>query len=184
MHIIGGKYKKKTLISPDSEEVRPTSGKLRETIFNICQGSILDAEFLDLFAGSGAVGLEALSRGAKHATFVEKSRHAAKVIKANIDALKEHTHTTLIAEDAFQALRGFADEGRKFDIIFADPPYRMGFGIKVLEAVDCLAILKPGGELFIEDEESPPNLEFSLNHLELKSSRKVGRTLLQQFIAK
>lgn len=181
MHIIGGKYKKKILQSPTQEEVRPTSSKLRETLFNICQDSILDAKFLDLFAGSGAVGLEALSRGASQAIFVERGRHVAKVIKANIEELKEEAHTEVIVADVFSTLQHLADKGLKFDIIFADPPYGLGLGEKVLSEVDRLNLLNEEGQLFIEDEESPEHLESHLQHLKVKSLRKAGRTWLRHY---
>ena len=104
MQIIGGKYKKKKLRSPKGKEVRPTSSRLRETIFNLCQGNVEGADFLDLFAGSGAIGLEALSRGAAHVIFIEKSRGVSKIIKDNIDALKESETTQVIIGDALHAL--------------------------------------------------------------------------------
>lgn len=183
LYIIGGKFKKQTLQSPAGEDVRPTSSKLREALFNICQQTIEEAEFLDIFAGSGAVGLEALSRGAKHATFIEKGRHAAKIIKENIEKLKVEPFTEVIVADAFHTLQKFGEAGVQFDIIFADPPYGLGYGEQIIEMVDRYALLKnPIGELFIEDEESPHQLEIPLKRLKLKSKRKEGRCFLSQYI--
>lgn len=181
MYIIGGKYKKKTIQAPHDDETRPTSAKLREALFNICQFSIEGALFLDLFAGSGAIGLEALSRGAQKVIFVEKSRHSTKTIKANIAAFKEEENTEVFVGDVFIILERFAKEGKKFDIIFADPPYGFGLGEQVIEKVDRLFLLNKEGVLFIEDEHSPTHLEPSLHHLTLKTSRRVGRTSLKEF---
>ncbi|MCH9626715.1 MAG: Ribosomal RNA small subunit methyltransferase D [Chlamydiales bacterium] len=173
LHIIGGKHKKRKLIVPKSTAVRPTASQLREALFNICQFSIEGACFLDLFAGSGAMGLEALSRGAREVTFVEKGRPALAALKKNIAALKEETHSTILVGDVLTVpLKG------SFDIIYADPPYGRGLGAALLKRLDSLPILTKEGTLYIEDEEIE---ELELQNLELRRTRAFGRATLFEY---
>lgn len=178
MHIIGGKHKKRTLHVPHSQDVRPTSSLLRESLFNICQMQIEGARFLDLFAGSGAMGLEAISRGAKQATFVDKNKASLVAMKKNIELMHEEGATRLLFMDALKGLEKLSDEGARFDIIYADPPYNMGFSLKILDFLDSHPLLAEGGVLFIEDAafENPP-----LKSLIWKKDRKFGRALLREY---
>ncbi len=105
LRIIGGKYKGRVLKAPKGSATRPTHGMLRESVFNICQNEIAGARFLDLFAGSGAMGLEALSRGASHITLVENDRHALASIRENIAVLQAASQTTVIAGQAKRVLK-------------------------------------------------------------------------------
>lgn len=178
MHIIGGKYKKHTLTAPKSDSVRPTTSQLRETVFNICQLSIEGAEFLDLFAGSGAMGLEALSRGALHATFVENNRFALAAIKQNIQALHVTEQTSIFNLDVFKTLQKLIDQAKTFDVIYADPPYGKGLSGPVLTFLDTHPLLKPTGILFIEDADLTPP---PLSHLILHTKRSVGRACLYEY---
>lgn len=173
--IIGGKHKRRKLAAPKSQSVRPTASQLRETVFNICQHQIEGARFLDLFAGSGAMGLEALSRGAAHATFVDMGRPALQTLKQNIATLQEEAHTTVMAGDVLTLLPRL--EG-PFELIYVDPPYGKGLSAEVLKQLDTLDLLAEGGRLFFEDTpfEIPP-----LTHLTLKDERKVGRATLIEF---
>ena len=141
MRIIAGKYRGRNLKSPPSLEVRPTSDRLRETLFNVIAPRIEDARFLDLCAGSGAVGIEALSRGAAHATFVDRSRKMCELVKSNIDLCRiERRESEVVQAEAEDYLRRFIakqpDSGKPWDIVFFDPPY----------AVDYLPVLEMFGE--------------------------------------
>src|SRR5882762_5791801 len=128
MRIIAGKYRGRRLKSPPSRETRPTSDRLRETLFNILAPRIKDARFLDLCAGSGAVGIEALSRGAAHATFVDQSRKMCALIEANIEELADEIDVEVVSGEAFEFLgRRAKKEGSPFDIIFFDPPYESDY---------------------------------------------------------
>lgn len=182
MHIIGGIHRKRKLKSPKTEATRPTSSLLRETLFNICQWEIGDASFLDLFAGAGAVGLEALSRGAKKATFVDHDRQSAKIIEENIQLLEETERAELLCQDVFQALSLFEKRGARFDIIFADPPYGKGLSDELLMFIERRSLLNQGGSLFLEDELPKNHQEPVLSKLTLKSQRKVGRASLRHYI--
>ncbi|MCP5469637.1 MAG: 16S rRNA (guanine(966)-N(2))-methyltransferase RsmD [Chlamydiales bacterium] len=174
LYIIAGKYKKRKLMTPKGGTTRPSLGKMRETLFNICQNEIEGASFLDLFAGAGAIGLEALSRGAHSLTLVEKDRNAQHCIEKNIEALGVHAH--LIKGDVFKALEHLPP----FDIIYADPPYGKGFSARVATLVEQYQLLKEGGSLFLEDstKELP-----ELKQLQKKSSRKTGRSYLHHLVA-
>lgn len=178
IYIVGGKFKKRALVAPKTDRVRPTTSQLRETLFNICQQMIEGAEFLDIFAGSGAMGLEALSRGASHVTFVEKNAAALSAIKKNIQTLQVHKETTLYSCDVFKALQQLHERQKKFDLIYADPPYGEGFTAPLLEFLDRHSLLREEGALFIEDAlvEVPP-----LKNLVLYNQRKAGRAQLYAF---
>jgi 16S rRNA (guanine966-N2)-methyltransferase len=117
MRIIAGTYRGHRIAAPKGRDTRPTSDRVRESAFNLI-GPVDDAEVLDLFAGSGARGLEALSRGAAHATFVESDRDACRIIDANLDKLG--LKATVLQLDAVRAL---AQERRTYDLVLCDPPY-------------------------------------------------------------
>ena len=128
MRIIAGKFRGRNLKSPPSLEVRPTSDRLRETLFNVIAPRIAGVRFLDLCAGSGAVGIEAISRGAAHVTFVDSSRAMCVLIKANLELCRvERGESEVIQSEALDYLRRFVskqpDSGKPWDIAFFDPPY-------------------------------------------------------------
>src|SRR5229473_7004975 len=129
MRIISGKYRGRKLKSPPSLQTRPTSDRLRETLFNILTSRIEGARFLDLCAGSGAVGIEALSRGAAHVTFVDRSRQMYALIETNLKALDvSDDEIQVVSREALEFLRRRATkEAVAFDIIFFDPPYSMDY---------------------------------------------------------
>jgi 16S rRNA (guanine966-N2)-methyltransferase len=131
MRIIAGKYRGRRLKSPPSLETRPTSDRLRETLFNILAPRIKDARFLDLCAGLGAVGTEALSRGAAHATFVDQSRRMCGLIQANLESFGvSEDDVAVVSFEATEFMRRHAKkEGAPFDIIFFDPPYATDYEV-------------------------------------------------------
>jgi len=176
MHIIGGKYKKKALLTPKTETVRPTTSQLREALFNITQSVIEKANFLDIFAGSGAMGLEALSRGAAHATFIDNNRAALMVIKKNIAALEVEACTTVLGMDALRALEKLRTS---YDLIYIDPPYGKGLSALVLTFIDTHALLAEEGSLFIEESDFHAPV---LHSLHLRRVKKVGRAHLYEYI--
>ncbi len=124
MRVIAGKYRGRRLKSPPSDRTRPTSDRLRETLFNVLAPRIEGARFLDLCAGTGAVGIEALSRGAEHVTFVDQSRQMCALIEANVGALSVvRFDFEVVIADAFDFLRKRKNVDSPFDLIFFDPPY-------------------------------------------------------------
>ena len=154
MRITGGEFGGRNLKVPKSDAIRPTQDRVREALFNIIQFEVAGSEFLDLFAGSGAVGLEALSRGAKRVTFVEANRRHIAVLKENLDLLcrtRPSTSTSLVAADAYRWLSTYSGPG--FTIGFADPPYALGEEKGYASVLATLAergVIRPGG-LFIAE---------------------------------
>ena len=136
MRIVGGKYRHRLIIYPDdANQTRPTKDRVREAIFSAL-GDITNKRVLDLYAGSGAMGLEALSRGAIHATFVDVSFNAIKVIKDNIANLKiDKNEYEIIKDKDINALESFKNRNIKFDLVILDPPYNEG---KYEQIVDIL----------------------------------------------
>jgi 16S rRNA (guanine966-N2)-methyltransferase len=122
MRIIAGSHKGHTIRGPRGRDTRPTSDRVRENVFNIL-GPVDGAAVLDLYAGSGAMGLEALSRGAVRAVFVERDNEAARTIERNLDKLR--LSGTVLRQDAVTALATEAGSGRKYDLVLVDPPYHM-----------------------------------------------------------
>lgn len=187
MHIIAGLYRHQRLAAPKGQATKPTASRLRESLFNICQPIVEGAHFLDLFAGSGAMGFEALSRGAASATFIENHREALRCIQQNIQTLDLQKQTQVLAGDVFQFLKKLAKQNRLFDIIFMDPPYGISlypegpiYSEAILQFIDENQLLAPNGWLFIEEDiRSQPHV--NLKTLELKSSRRMGNTILQQY---
>lgn len=188
MFIIAGLYRRQRLTTPKNNCTRPTANRLKEALFNICQHAIEDACFLDLFAGSGAMGLEALSRGAQFATFIESHREALSCIENNIAQLQVQKQTKILRGEAFATLKRLTQQQQTFDIIYADPPYQtyvphtsLFYSTRIIQWVDQHALLNPGGLLFIEEDfRSQPQLDH-LNTLVLKDSRRFGQASLQQY---
>lgn len=187
LRIIGGKFRNRPLKTPKGEQTRPTLAVLRKAVFDILQSHIDDAKFLDLYAGSGAMGLEALSRGASHATFVEANRHAFACIEENTRLLEVQNQCTLLSYDTLLALKKLAKEGRRFDIIYVDPPYAPAAKLRLLEEIilflDTHPLLEPHGRLFLE-EAAPATFQpasQTLTTLRHVDSRTFSRSTLHQF---
>jgi len=150
---------------------------LRESVFNICQNAIEGGRFLDLFAGSGAMGLEALSRGAAHATFVEQDRNAISAIRENIASLQVASKISLMTCSAKVAIQRLESP---FDIVYVDPPYDLP-AAQLIEELLSRKLLAPDAILFIEErnraQASPP----SFSGLAWIDSRRFGEALLHQY---
>ena len=124
MRVIAGKYRSRRLIAPAGVQTRPTSDRMRETLFNVLGAAVEDSGWLDLFAGSGAIGIEALSRGARMVHFVESSGRAVRAIRSNLAALGIREGFEIVEHDAMKALRLLNTRTAAFDFCFLDPPYR------------------------------------------------------------
>ena len=179
LKIIAGKYKGRLLCTPKAKTTRPTQGMLREAVFNICQMHVEGARVLDLYAGSGAMGFEALSRGASHVTFIERDRGAALCIKKNIEVLSVADQATLIPLDAKAALKRLSGA---FDLIYIDPPYDIS-PLPILEELLLRSLLSEGAILFLEERFTPQKTSkpLSLPQLTLVSQRRFGTALLHQY---
>jgi 16S rRNA (guanine966-N2)-methyltransferase len=168
MRIVGGACKRRSLKVP-KKGVRPTKGIVRGAIFNILGELNMNAEVLDVFAGSGALGIEAISRGAKHCVFIEKHpRH----LRTNITNLVSRSQARIIAQDYRRALRRLKDQ--KFGVIFADPPYNRNYVQRTLEEIAGYNLLARGGMVVIEHS---PLEEFTVpDTLEKIKEKKYGDT--------
>ena len=153
MRIVGGKFRGRILKTPSSNAIRPTSDRLRQSIFNILVHAyadpISDARVLDLFAGTGALGLEAMSRGAEYALFVEEAAEARALIRTNVEALSLTGVTKIFRRDA--AKLGDMGPMEPFDLVFCDPPYGQGLAEKSLAAARDGKWLAPSALLLVEE---------------------------------
>ena len=173
MRIVGGKYKGRTLIEFKGNDIRPTSDKARESIFNILQFKIVGATFLDLFCGTGAMGIEALSRGAKSVTFNDLDKNSLSVLKNNLKKLNVTESFSVVNSDALAFLTRTSE---RFDFIYIDPPYKSDLGIKALACAG--AVLADGGTIILEDEKP---FTSSVPNLFVVDTRKYGRIHLTFF---
>lgn len=156
VRVIGGIHRGRTLRTVEGLAVRPTSDRLRETLFNILSPRITNSRFLDICAGSGAVGVEAISRGARDSTFIDNSRRACSIIKANLHTLGIESEATVINRDAGAALKQLAKGGRQFDIVFLDPPYASDLYGQVMRLLDEQPLLSGDGIVIAEHRAKTP----------------------------
>ncbi|SMB94763.1 16S rRNA (guanine(966)-N(2))-methyltransferase RsmD [Thermanaeromonas toyohensis ToBE] len=156
LRIIGGIARGRQLKVPRGSNIRPTSARVREALFNIVQ--VEGKSFLDVFAGAGGVGLEALSRGARGATFIENHPLALKALRENLILTGFTDRAEVIGQDALRAGQRLLEQGYRFDIIFLDPPYEKGLAEKVVPILGEL--LSPDGWLILESRsrEVPPEI--------------------------
>jgi 16S rRNA (guanine966-N2)-methyltransferase len=167
MRIIAGTHRGHTIHAPHGHDTRPTSDRVRENVFNLV-GPVDGAAVLDLYAGSGAFGLEALSRGAERAVFVENAAEAVRTIERNLDKLG--LRGTIVRQDAVTALAAEAGTGRKYDLVLVDPPYEMYVDVQPQLARYLPAVLAEDGLLVVEtDARVEPELP-----LPQRTSRRYG----------
>ena len=182
MRIIAGIFKGRKIKQPPLKAVRPTKDRVRESVFNIISGEVPHSIVLDLFAGSGAYGLEALSRGAEKAVFIEKNKRCINIIEENILALEIEHNSKLINEDAFKAIETLGEDKEKFDIVFSDPPYGKGMAKKTLIMINHYDILNPTGLLIIEHEraEEVPEAQGTVSILKQKTYKNIVISIFQR----
>ena len=150
MQVIAGKARRLLLKTIPGTDTRPTQDRIKETLFNILQRDVPSCRFLDLFAGTGAIGIEALSRGAQRAVFVDNSRKAVACIRENLAHTHMETEATVMESDVLAAIRRLSLQGARFDIIFLDPTYDAGLEMPVLRALDAAGILAANGLVIVE----------------------------------
>jgi 16S rRNA (guanine966-N2)-methyltransferase len=172
VRIIGGRWRSRLLRFPDSPDLRPTPDRVRETLFNWLGQDLTGKVCLDLFAGSGALGFEAASRNARSVVMVERNPGAFRALQAN-QALLSADSVELVRGDA---IRFIGSDTRKYDVVFLDPPFRLGLLPSLLELLPPR--LQPGGRVYVEAEQVP---ELPAGYVELRRSRagKVHSLLLE-----
>lgn len=149
MRVISGSARGRKLLAPSGLDTRPTTDRVKESIFNIISPYLPCDKVLDLFAGSGALGIEALSRGSKHGVFVETDKNAFTVIRQNLDLARVSDKSELVTLDAFLYLSRTREQ---FDIIFLDPPYNTGLLTKAIDEIYQKGLLSPNGIIVAESE--------------------------------
>jgi 16S rRNA (guanine966-N2)-methyltransferase len=171
VRIVAGAWRGRRLVAPAGRDTRPTSDRVREAVFSIL-GPIEGATVLDLFAGSGALALEALSRGAAHATLVERAPAAIKAIEANVQALR--ADVDLRRRDVRAFVRDASAAGGPYDLVFLDPPYRDAAGLG--PQLDLTPLLAPGARVVSESDRREP---LALPGLAVADERRYGDTLIR-----
>ncbi len=161
MKVVGGKYRGRPIKSmpkrEDTKLLRPTTERVKESVFSILNNYLEGTKFLDLFAGTGSIGIEALSRGAERVVFVESDRRFCKLIRENLQKLgipKEKYE--IICDDYTKALKKLSRRGEVFDFIYADPPYERGYYTRVVNMVKNLGLLDRDGLLILEEPKKNP----------------------------
>ncbi|MEW5761792.1 MAG: 16S rRNA (guanine(966)-N(2))-methyltransferase RsmD [Bacillota bacterium] len=177
MRILGGSARSRRLTVPRGTTVRATAARVREALFNILAPLVAGSRFLDVFAGTGSVGLEALSRGAGEACFIEANPRVLKVLRANVVRTAPDAAARIIAADALHGLCLLASEGKIFDIIYIDPPYGRGYEQRALEIISSGCLLAPEGVCVVETRKGdiPPE---RVGALVLYRSKRYGDTVL------
>ena len=182
--VITGRFRGTVLFAPEGDKTRPTTDKVKEALFSIIQNDVPGSEFLDLFAGSGQIGIEAVSRGAVRATLVDKGGDPARIISRNLEKIrmKDSPEIRFIKSGYIQALEKLGSNGEKFDIIFMDPPYKT-VPEAALAAGDIICragLLSEGGMLIIEHASDNPPAE-CLAELKSVRSCSYGTTVITFF---
>jgi len=166
VRVISGRYGGRKLHTLIGSQVRPTSDRVKEAIFNIITGRLENAIVMDMFAGTGNLGIEALSRGAQKAVFVEQSQNSLRMIRSNLASLGIAPEIyQIITGDAFKVVTRLRGIPERFDLVFVDPPYEKGFAEKALSALAEADVVKPGGLVIVETasrETTPQSSHFEL----------------------
>lgn len=175
MRIITGIAKGRKIKAPEGLSTRPTADRVKESLFNIISKRIFEARVLDLFAGTGNLGLEAISRGAKMCTFVDSSKSSFKILKENIETLNFQNKCEAYNSDAFSALKQFGKRDIKFDLVFLDPPYSKGLVEKAVEEIYNQNLLSDGG-IIVSEYDQNDNIPERIGNIRIYRTEKYGRT--------
>ena len=179
MRVISGSARGKKLDSLEGLETRPTLDRVKEALFNILQFDIKDAKILDLFSGSGAIAIEALSRGAKQAIVCDNSYKAIQVITKNLTETKLIQKAKIINKDYITVLEQLNKKNNKFDIIFLDPPYKSDYAVKSIEYILKYNLLEENGIIIVEtDDKNKINEIKEYKNIEVYDTRKYGIVLI------
>ena len=185
MRISAGKFKGRLLKSPSGKKIRPTSAKVKEAFFNIIGGCFENINFLDLFSGTGSIGLEALSRGAECAFFVENNRFSLEALRKNIEFTGIQARAQILPLDVRRALQLLSKKKESFEIIYIDPPYDYQEVTKILNYLHREGLVKEGGIIGVERSSQKGRAgEIGLEKVpfHLWKKRAYGNTLLLIFI--
>lgn len=182
MRIIGGRLKGRRLTGVKGQ-IRPTADRVREAIFNILGPDVNDSLVLDLFAGTGALGIEALSRGARNAVFVEKHTSALQVLRRNLAQCGLNEVSRVLPFSTEKALPRLAAAGEFFSLIFLDPPYGHGLAAANLLSLAKINLLAPGGQIVVEHSRLEVLAE-AYHHLRRNDQRRYGATMISFYMCR
>ena len=181
MRIIGGTARGRTIVAPAGEKTRPTQDYVRESLFNIIRWDMPDARVLDLFAGTGALSLEAISRGAREAVLIDMDHAACTAIKKNMETSRLGDQCRLISRDYRMAIDALAREGQKFDVVFIDPPYRMENTGEMCAALYDKGLLSDHFLIVVEHRRGmPPLLDLRFEAYDLRRYRETEITFVRR----
>lgn len=180
MRVVAGSAKGRKLKAPKTADTRPVMDRVKTALFDILAGDVYDARFLDLFAGSGGIGIEALSRGAAAATFVELGTEALACVRENLAITRLGDRAETLRADAFQFLEQAAVGARRYDIVYIAPPQYKGMAIRALAQLDRAPLTEPGGLVIVQihPHERPEFDSLSLSRLRPVDERRYGSTTL------
>jgi 16S rRNA (guanine966-N2)-methyltransferase len=177
LRVISGKARGLKLNTPKNEDVRPTTDRVKESLFNIINGYIIDGQVLDLFAGTGSLGIECLSRGASKCVFVDVNRTSIDIVKGNIKKARVESDAEVLNLDYKSAIDRVKNSSYKFDIIFMDPPYYENIFIDALKKVEESNILKEDGIIVVEHD-TKQDFPENIGKLIKNRNKKYGNTTL------
>lgn len=177
MRVISGKVRGLKLNTPKNEDVRPTTDRVKESLFNIINPYIMESDVLDLFAGTGSLGIECLSRGANRCVFVDVSKESISIVKSNIKKARVENESIVLNLDFKDAINKLKLQNNKFDVIFMDPPYYKNMFIDALEKITEASLLKEDGIIIIEHDTKDKFPE-KINTIIQTKSKKYGNTTL------
>ena len=175
MRIITGHARGARLKVPHGIDTRPTADRVKESVFNILGARVIDARVLDLFAGTGNLGLEALSRGARQCIFIDST--TANIIRDNATHTKLVNKTEIYQNDVYRVLKQYIKKNNQFELIFCDPPYNRSHGNAVIEMINCSSLLAPNGVIIIEHSRHEV-LSDSWESLEIVRTERYGETVV------
>ena len=178
MRVISGTARGRKLISLEGKNTRPTLDRVKEALFSIIQFDINDKNVLDLFAGSGAIGIEAISRGAKKATFCDNSIEAVRIIETNVKNTRCTDKADILNKDYIEALEYLANKNEKFDIIYLDPPYRTNYISIAIDKIFELDLLSKDGIIILETDDTKIEETLKNSSIQIFDKRKYGRAIL------
>ena len=181
MRIIGGEFRSRKIERPSFDVARPTKDRVREAVFSIIAARLEGARILDVFAGSGAYGLEALSRGAKSCIFVEKHVECTGIISSNIKKLGVVEKTKIRKRDVFECLEDLGRKGEKFDIIFSDPPYGLDITKNILIMIERYDILSDFG-LLVAEHDSKEEIPEGVGTVSIYKQKTYGISSISVFL--
>ncbi|MEF9952912.1 MAG: 16S rRNA (guanine(966)-N(2))-methyltransferase RsmD [Clostridium sp.] len=177
MRIISGSAKGRKIKTPEGLDTRPTSDRVKQSVFNIILKYIFDAKVLDLFGGTGNLGIESISRGCESCVFCEENKKSFEILRENVKTLGFENKATIYNKDAFKVLEQLSRENKKFNVVFLDPPYGKGLVEKSIENINRLDLLEDDG-IIIAEYDNVDNLVEKIGRINVYRTEKYGRIMI------